>query len=267
MARKRERVGRLESRWTTVGGLRLHARVSVEPVPDPRVGTPAPTVVLVHGLGVSSRYMIPTARRLAPFCRVYAPDLPGWGRSDAAPHTLNLPELADTLADWMAAVGLDRAAMIGNSLGCQIIAEVAVRHPARLERAVLIGPTIDPRGRTTLQQFWRVLVDSTRETPSQPLVVLLDYFIFGLRRQLRTLHYAFAAPLEDRLPQMRVPTLVVRGERDPIVPQRWAEEVTNLVPDGLGRLVVIPGAAHTVNYSAPRELVRVVRPFLCAGPR
>jgi 2-hydroxy-6-oxonona-2,4-dienedioate hydrolase len=59
---------------------------------------------------------------------------------------------------------------------------------------------------------------------------------------------------------VRVPTLVVRGSRDVIVPQRWAEEVTRLLPDG--RLVIIPDAAHTLNYQKPAELTEAVRSFL-----
>jgi pimeloyl-ACP methyl ester carboxylesterase len=61
------------SSWTQVNGRRMHARVGG------RVGAPA--VVLLHGLGVSSRYMLPLARELAPHFRVYAVDLPGFGRS------------------------------------------------------------------------------------------------------------------------------------------------------------------------------------------
>ena len=60
-----------------------------------------------------------------------------------------------------------------------------------------------------------------------------------------------------------MPTLVVRGSRDQIVPQRWAEEAARLLP--MGRLVVIPGAAHTANYSAPMELAHVTRAFLSEG--
>ncbi len=59
---------------------------------------------------------------------------------------------------------------------------------------------------------------------------------------------------------MRVPTLVVLGSRDAIVPQRWAEEAIRSLP--MGRLVVIPGSAHAVNYSSPLELTRVILPFL-----
>jgi 2-hydroxy-6-oxonona-2,4-dienedioate hydrolase len=102
-----QKLGRLESRWVTVDGLPVHARVSVDPVPD---GFPA--LVLVHGLGVSGRYMVPTAERLAPHFRVYAPDLPGFGRSGKPSRVLNLTELADALAGWMRAAGLERAALL-----------------------------------------------------------------------------------------------------------------------------------------------------------
>ena len=74
-----ERFGRLQRRWFVVDGRRLHARVSVEPVP-----ADAPAVVLVHGLGVASTYMVPTAARLAPDYPVYAPDLPGFGDAELA---------------------------------------------------------------------------------------------------------------------------------------------------------------------------------------
>jgi pimeloyl-ACP methyl ester carboxylesterase len=75
-ARVNQRRGQIESKWTVVGGLPMHARVSVEPVP---AGSPA--IVLVHGLGVASRYMVPTAERLASVYRVYAPDLPDSARA------------------------------------------------------------------------------------------------------------------------------------------------------------------------------------------
>jgi 2-hydroxy-6-oxonona-2,4-dienedioate hydrolase len=57
-----------------------------------------------------------------------------------------------------------------------------------------------------------------------------------------------------------MPTLVIRGEHDPIVPQQWAEEVCRLLPHG--SLVVIPGAAHTLNYTEPAAFVSAMHPFL-----
>ena len=250
--------GNLESRWTTVGGNRVHACVSVEPIPPGRL-----PVVLVHGLSVSSRYMLPTAQHLAPYYQVYAPDLPGFGKSDKPQHILTIAELAGALAEYMDAAGVKRAAMVANSLGCQIVVEFALRYPERIDRAVLIGPTMDSQARTMRQQFWRLVRDSVREPFSQPFVVLIDYLKTGLRRTLVTLRYALDDPLEEKLPQVRVPMLVTRGGRDPIVPQQWVEEVARLLP--LARVVVFPEEAHTVNYSDPAELVRVIRPFIDAG--
>ena len=248
-------MGHLTSLWTTVQGRRLYARVSTDPVPPGRL-----PVVLVHGLVVSSLYLAPTAARLAPDYRVYAPDLPGFGESDKPPEVLTVPGLTEALAAWMDAVGLARAALLGNSLGCQIIAEFGVRYPERLDRAIFTGPTMDRRGRTALEQIKRLAIDGPREPPHLGPVMLRDYWVAGPRRAIRTLQYALADHIEEKLPQVQAPILVVRGGRDPVVPQRWAEEVTNLLPRG--RLVAVPGAGHYVTYDAPLELVRVVRPFL-----
>ena len=97
----RERTRPLKSRWDVVLGYCMHTRVSTGEVPP---GCPA--VVLVHGLGVSSRYMVPTGERLAPYCHVYAPDLPGWGRSERPPHALTIGEMADVLNAWMDVFGV-----------------------------------------------------------------------------------------------------------------------------------------------------------------
>lgn len=243
------------SRWDRVDGLRIHTRVSVEPVPLNRS-----PLVLVHGLSVSSRYMVPTAERFAPLIRVFAPDLPGFGKSDKPPSVLSIPELADALVAWMDVVGIERAPMIANSLGCQVVVDFALRYPARLERGVLIAPTMDRHARTGLQQIFRLMKDSVREPLSQPFVVLSDYFRTGPVRTFKTLHYALNDPIELKLPGVQAPMLVIRGENDPIVPQQWAEECTNLMPDA--RLIVIPDEAHTINYSAPDKLLAVTRSFL-----
>ncbi len=154
--------------------------------------------------------------------------------------------------------------MLGNSFGCQVVVALAVRYPSRVERAVLQGPTVDPAARTARQQIWRLLRNAPKDPPSHALNIVRDYHDCGTRRLLRTLRYALEDRIEEKLPHAGVPALVVRGSRDPITPQRWAEEATRLLP--MGRLVVIPGAAHTVNYAAPLELVRVIGPFL-EGPR
>jgi pimeloyl-ACP methyl ester carboxylesterase len=68
--------------------------------------------------------------------------------------------------------------------------------------------------------------------------------------------------VEDKLPVITAPTLVVRGGKDPIVSQAWAEDVARRLPKG--RLVVLPTAGHAVNYNAPADLAALVREFVVA---
>lgn len=75
-----------------------------------------------------------------------------------------------------------------------------------------------------------------------------------------TARNALADRIVDKLPRIQSPALVVRGSRDPIVTQAWAEEVTRLLPQG--RLEVVPGATHTMTFKYPRELADVVLPFV-----
>lgn len=234
----------------------MFSRVGARPAPR----CPAPTVVLVHGQVISSLYMVPTARLLARDYAVLAPDLPGFGLSAKPRAVLSVPELADALAAWMEASGLRSAALVANSLGCQVVADLAARRPELVEALVLAGPTMDREARTAWAQVGRWLRDWSGERPSLALAHLRDFALAGPRRSWRTFRYALADRIEDKLPRVEAPALVVRGERDPIVPQRWAEEVAGLLPRG--RLVVIPGGPHCVNYSTPGAFTRVVRAFL-----
>jgi pimeloyl-ACP methyl ester carboxylesterase len=245
----------LKSVWTTVQGLKVHARVSTKLDPIGR-----PSVVLVHGLVVSSRYLIPTGELLAPHFNVYIPDLPGFGRSEKPSDVYTVEQLAGWLIAWMDAIGLERPAFLANSMGCQVIVEAAVRHPDRVRNIVLSGPVVDRHARKPLVQILRALRVYFYEKPSLITIHAVDYAQAGLSVFVRSMKSMLEYPIEDKLRHIHDPVLVVRGEHDFIVPQYWAEEVAALLPQG--RLVILEGAAHTTNYSTPRKLVRACRPFL-----
>src|SRR5205814_1291352 len=135
----------------------------------------APVVVLVHGMVISSSYMVPTAERLVPFCRVFAPDLPGYGKSFKPRPILTVSQLADALAAWMDANAIAKAHFAGNSFGCQILAEFASRHPALVDKLMLQGPTVDPEARSFLRQLWRLARNSVNEPPSLGKLTRQDY--------------------------------------------------------------------------------------------
>ncbi|MFC7663595.1 alpha/beta fold hydrolase [Methylorubrum suomiense] len=249
------RLGRLEARYDRVAGITLHARVSVDTVPEGRL-----PVILVHGLGMSSRYMIPLAEHLAPHVRVFAPDLPGFGLSDKPRRTLTVRQLADALAAWMQVIGVKRAAFIGNSLGCEVLVELAIRHPHLVDRLVLQGPTPDPDARSLVRQIAGFFLIAPFERWSLAWVALVDYARGGIGRYIQTLHSMVDNRIGGKALQVTQPALVVWGKRDYIVPYRFVVSLADALPRG--RLVVIPGAAHGINYSHPKAFTAVLLPFL-----
>lgn len=237
----------MESRWTKVDGLRIHAKV----------GAPSgPPLIFVHGLGVSCRYLLPTAKILEPILSVYAPDLPGSGRSETPRDVLDLPKLAETLLRWMDAQKLERASFLGNSMGCQVLAELATHAPDRVDRLVLTGPTVDPRWRTFAKQIPRWLLEVTREPLALLPTLLFDYLRYGPLRFFRTGKYALADRLEEKLSRIKVPTIVLRGARDAFVSSEWITKMAQLLPRG--RAVEVLEAAHAVTYSAPEAVAELV---------
>ncbi len=106
-------ISRLESRLTSAFARRLHSRSSGT------AGAERVPFVLLHGLVISSLYMIPLAECIAETHEVHALDLPGFGRSEGPRDVLSIPQLADWVLAWMSEVGLQQAHGVGNSLGCE----------------------------------------------------------------------------------------------------------------------------------------------------
>jgi pimeloyl-ACP methyl ester carboxylesterase len=247
----RNRIHRpIESRWFEVFGLGVHARVG---------GKGAP-VVLVHGYGVSGTYMLPLAQSLAPSFSVFVPDLPGYGRSQQPGAPLGIADLAAALAGCLDAAGLERPAFVANSMGCQIVTELAVHLPGRVGPLVLVGPTVDPQRRQARRQLLGGLRDAAREPRSLLSLATRDDAVVGVRALLATARSALADRIEQRLPLILQPAIVVRGENDGFVGETWAESAAALLPRG--RLVVVPGEPHAVHYTRPDLIARIVHKLL-----
>jgi pimeloyl-ACP methyl ester carboxylesterase len=215
---------------------------------------------MIHGLAMSSWYLTPVAQRLAPLSRLYVPDLPGFGRSENPQRILTIAGMADALADWMRSIGLKRAVILGHSLGCQVAARFAARYPAMTLGVILVSPTMDP------DISWPIFVlRALRDLAYEPGVLarLMAYGSIHASpwRILRTLLHARDDQCETIYPAIQAPTLVVRGGRDPVSSQRWAERVASMPPQRQP-LHLLPGRTHTVNMNAPRALMGAILPFL-----
>jgi len=233
-----------------VGDLRVRAVVA---------GSGRP-VVLVHGYGVSGRYMLPLARVLAlsALC-AYVPDLPRHAGRDGRGAGFGIGELADALGAWVEAVGLARPAFVANSMGCQIVTDLAARRPEQVGPMVLVGPTVDPARRGARRQLAGALRDAARE-PLSLVALAVRETGAGIGPLLSTARSALADRIEERLPLLEQPTVVVHGDADGFLGGDWAERVASLLPRG--RLVVVPGESHAVHYTRPRLVARIVGDLL-----
>jgi pimeloyl-ACP methyl ester carboxylesterase len=217
-------------------------------------------VVLVHGVIVSGRYMLPLAKELAGDFPVLVPDLPGNGLSDPPPSPPTLGDLADAVVASAHAVGRNRLALVGNSFGAQVAIEAALRHPEAVERLALVGLTTDPNARSLQRQIWRWLRCAPYERLSALPVMARDLLDAGPRHAAHLLRVMMRDRPEEKLPRVRQPTLVVRGAYDRIAPEAWSQEATDLLPDG--RFATVPGCAHMPNWTAPGPLASILRGFL-----
>jgi pimeloyl-ACP methyl ester carboxylesterase len=117
-----------------------------------------PAVVLVHGWGGNLTHWGPVARALAAEHRVVGVDLPACGESERPRGPLSVRLLAEQLRGLLDALRIDRAALVGHSLGAMATAELALRHPGRVSRLVLLTPAGFQRAPLWLRTAGRALL-------------------------------------------------------------------------------------------------------------
>jgi pimeloyl-ACP methyl ester carboxylesterase len=245
--------GDFTSRRVWANGLYLHVRTREAQ------GAGAPAWVLLHGLAVSHRYLMPTAAALADG-PVYVPDLPGFGLSQKPRHVYDTKQHAEAIAAWMDDEGISGARLLGNSFGCQVAVELAVVRPDLVSALVLVGPTVDPAAPTAAAQVGRWLRDLVYEDPHQARIIATDVRDAGLGRVLRTLRYSVRHRIDRRLPLVQAPILVLRGEHDPIAPPAWVVSAAGLAVDGgVGE---VAGAAHNAVTTAGDQIAAIAEAFV-----
>jgi pimeloyl-ACP methyl ester carboxylesterase len=210
--------------------------------------------VLVHGIGMSPRYFDPLTSELAAEATVHALHLPGFGRTRRPNHSLSMEEFGRLCVQALRQLNAGPAIVVGHSMGCQVAAEMALAGPGTVRALVLLGPTTNSRERTAWQQGLRLAQDTFREPPRVNLTVFGDYARCGPRWYLANVPHMVGHRLEERLPLVQVPVLLVRGEHDPIAPRSWLAELA--AAGGRVAAAEIPGAAHVVMFRCPQPVAR-----------
>lgn len=226
----------------------------------------APAMVHVHGFAISGSYLLPTARLLTDAFRVYVPDLPGFGRSPKPAHVLSIEDLGQVLGQFLEAVGVERAIVVGNSLGCAIGGELIFESPEKVERAVMVGLAGGRQNRPLPRALGQMALDGLREPPGLLTVAAPDYLRFGALRAMRLFAAMTAYPAYERFVAIPVPTMIVIGSEDPLRPS-WPRirRALGEVPPQV-RIVLFQGAAHAINFTHPRELAHAIRQYVAGEP-
>jgi pimeloyl-ACP methyl ester carboxylesterase len=249
----------LAERWTSNDGVKVFYRESSGP-------PGAAPMMHLHGFGLSGRYLLPTAELLAGEFRTLVPDLPGFGRSGRPRQPLDVPELAQAAAAFLDDRGIEKVTLVGNSMGCAVICEFAHLYPERLERAVLVAPAGGLHNQPLPRALRQLARDGIREPLGLMQVAVPDYLRFGVPSTLRMFRALTRYPALDRLLELHIPTLVVLGSADPLMPAPpRVKEVAGQIDNSV-LLVVIHGAAHAINFSHPGELANVIRQFMSDEP-
>ncbi|EJN61090.1 alpha/beta fold hydrolase [Halogranum rubrum] len=253
-----------------------------------------PPVVLLHGGGwdsaaLSWRETMPT---LAETHTVYAPDLPGYGDSDPPEGTPSVDSYGAFVVGFLDALGIDTAALVGVSLGGSVALDVALTRPERVSRLVLVDsyglgrevpggplstlflriPRIPEAVERVLARHSRLVALSLRGVvhPANLTPELVDEVLAVAREHDGRAWRAFQRSevgfggvrtnYVDRLPDLSVPTLLIHGEADSLIPVEWSVRAGTLIPDAEVR--ILPHCGHWPPREVPETVTRFVADFL-----
>jgi pimeloyl-ACP methyl ester carboxylesterase len=281
---------RAHQSWIAVDGSPVNV---VELGPEHGEGMTQP-LVFVHGLSGSWPNWLEQLPAFAAEHRVVTLDLPGFGHSPMPPQTISIAGYARLLDRLLGELGVDAAAVVGNSMGGFIAAELAIAFPQRVERLVLVSAagisTHRHRGSVTvlpaMRTFERILMASGAWTASKSDAVvrrarLRDAALGVVVRHPERLDAALAAEqvrgagkpgfiqgletvldyeIRERLGEIACPTLIVWGERDRLISVRDADVFAELIPNS--RKVVFGDTGHMAMLERPEAFNALLDEFL-----
>lgn len=243
------------------GGLHGRLFASVLPAPPstvPRQGAAArPVYVLLHGIGVSHRYLARLHLELAGSADVYSFDLPGFGKSPRPRRQLQVADYAAFVAGVLADEGVRNAVVIGHSMGAQSAAELALREPELVAAVVLMGPVVDSGRKSVTWQALALTRDAMfSESLGANMIVFSDYLRAGFRWYLTEMPVMMGYPMKDKVAAVRQPVLVLRGTKDPIAGNAWCAALASAAQQGTFK--EIDGQGHVFQHTAPDAAARTI---------
>lgn len=261
----------------TAGDIKMYCEVRGQ-------GEPLLLIMGIGGCVLDWGWILP--HELAKRYRIIMFDNRGTGRSDQPSGPYSIRQMADDAANLMDAIGLESAHVFGASMGGMIAQELALNHPRRVERLILGCTTAGGKGRfmdpkaeaymgprtdmTLYQMLWwsapagfpPEFIDAHREIVERKIQSDLIYpsQLGAYRAQLAAFRAHDAC---SRLPYLRMPSLILAGDRDILIPPENSRMLERMIPGS--RLEMIAGAGHIFWISHPDETLLKMTDFLDKG--
>jgi abhydrolase domain-containing protein 6 len=230
--------------------------------------TPRPaseTLVLVHGFGDSAETWSLVLPRLRGERRILAPDLAGFGRTPIPPEGMSFSVLTDYLGWFLDAVDAQKTALVGNSLGGAVAIRYAAEHPDRVDHLFLLDSAglhgeetiaaVQPKTREEARRTVRnVSGTNFRRLPR----FILDDVVRRAQEPARQQYRDSGEPTDvlRYLPRIKAPTVIVRGERDGLIPTEHANRMDEAIEGS--ELIFLPGTGHVPQLQAPRRVADII---------
>jgi pimeloyl-ACP methyl ester carboxylesterase len=233
-------------------------------------------LVVIHGGGGDARTWGKNIIELSEKYTVYAPDLPGYGGSQPLDGNYYIPELSDFLGSFASNLGLEKFYLVGHSMGGGVALDYALKSPQKIKKLVLVSSLCLGREiafwvrllsiRALLRSFGALTIGVLKSIkwlaehlnpaefimPLSPASMTVGGNITTIKQQ--------SLVLENRLSEVAVPTLLIWGSRDPIVPVRHAYQAAKVIPDC--QVKVFENRGHNVHREELAEFSSTISGFL-----
>jgi pimeloyl-ACP methyl ester carboxylesterase len=251
------------------------------------------TILLLHGLGGTKISWLPLIPALAAEHRLVAPDFPGHGESEKPRGVDFSPRYyARVVRTMMDAMGIERATILGNSMGGRVALELALRSPRRVRALGLLDPAVPglrwryvagftrivptefggvslPMRRRWAEVAVRRLFADPGRLPREALESAANEFLriyadpsarMAFFASLRQIVTERPGPFFAAMRRVRQPTLVLFGDQDRLVPPRLGSELASHLPDA--ELHFLHGVGHVPQFEATEQTLDLLLPFL-----
>ena len=255
-------------------------------------------ILFIHGLGSYAPAWKKNIESLRADYRCLAIDLPGYGKSSKGNYEASMTYFATVVKDFLDVLGIDKAVLVGHSMGGQIAITTALAYPALVERLVLVAPAgfetfhkgerqwfrevLTPTAvkLTTVEQIRENIAWNFYEMPADAEFMVTDRIAMRSAKEFDAYCYIIPEcvkgmvdqPVFDELPKVQQPTLAIYGRQDNLIPNRFLHggDTEDIGQQGVAqmpnaRLLMVDKAGHFVQFEQAARVNEAIRGFMGAN--